>query len=246
VGKDATAGINRVWWDLRTDATTEIKLRTPPRDVPDFKMAADGTRKFPTAGPLSLLVPPGTYTVRLTGTGDADRSQPLTVRKDPSSEGSEQDVAAQTKLMSEIRDDMETVAGAINAAETVRAQFAQLKARIGEGDDVKDVRSAADALDGKLADIESRLFNITATGRGQDQLRTPSQMVDKLAHLADVVAYADFRPTDSQIEMQGRLRQQIAADRERLAGTLAREVATFNDLLRQRQLGAIAVPAERR
>jgi photosystem II stability/assembly factor-like uncharacterized protein len=246
VGKDAVAGVNRVWWDLRTDPTTEIKLRTPPRDVPDFKMAADGTRKFPTAGPLSVLVPPGTYTVKLIGTGDVERSQPLTVRKDPSTEGSEPDIVAQTKVMMQIRDDMEVVANAINSAESVRAQIAQLKLRIGDKDDMKAIRTAADELDGRLADIEARLFNITATGRGQDQLRTSSQMVDKLSHLADVVAYVDFRPTDSQLEVQAKLHRELAADRERLAGTLEREVAVFNDLLRQRQLGAIGVPPQGR
>jgi len=235
-----------VWWDLRSDATTEIKLRTPPRDVPDFKMGADGTRKFPTSGPLSVLVPPGTYTLTLTGTGDSDRSQPLVVRKDPASEGSEQDIAAQRTLMTQIRDDMESTAAAINVAEMVRAQIAQLTERIGGAADVKDVRDAADNLDHKIADIESRLFNITATGRGQDQLRTASQMVEKLSHLADVVAYADFRPTDSQIEVEAKLRQELSADRERLAGTIAREVAAFNDMLRQRQLGAIAIPADKR
>src|SRR5207253_4315875 len=82
VGKDAAAGINRVWWDLRTDPTPDIKLRTPPLHVPDFAMNADGTRKFPTGGPLSVLVAPGTYTVRLVG-GGAEHAQPLVVRKDP-------------------------------------------------------------------------------------------------------------------------------------------------------------------
>ena len=184
--------------------------------------------------------------MKLTGAGDVERSQPLTVRKDPLTEGSEPDVAAQTKVMMQIRDDMEVVANAVNSAESVRAQIAQLKLRVGDKDDMKAVRTAADELDGRLADIEARLFNITATGRGQDQLRTPSQMVDKLSHLADVVAYADFRPTDSQLEVQAKLHRELAADRERLAGTLEREVAVFNDLLRQRQLGAIGVPPQGR
>jgi photosystem II stability/assembly factor-like uncharacterized protein len=244
VGKDLTAGINRVWWDLRTDPSTEIKLRTPPLHVPDFRMAADGTRRFPTAGPLSILVPPGSYTVKLVGIGDRERSQPLTIRKDPLTEGTEQDIAAQTKVMLQIRDDMNTVAKAINDAETVRQQIAQLKALMGDSDAVKSVKQAADDLDAKILDIESRLFNVTATGRGQDMLRTASQMVEKLSHLADVVSYVDFRPTDSQFEVQTKLSQEIARDRERLDGTLARELAGFNTLLRERQLGAIVVPSK--
>src|SRR5262249_11583240 len=208
VGKDATAGINRVWWDLRTDPTPDITLRPPPLHVPDFPMAADGTRKFPTSQPLSVLVPPGAYTVKLVGAG-AEQTQPLAVRKDPQTEGSEQDIAAQTKVMTEIRDRMADAAKASNDAEMVRAQIARLKTMIGDADGVKAVKTAADELDAKIAEVESRFFNMTATGRGQDQLRTPSQMVEKLSHLADVVAYADFRPTQSQLEVHAKLTQEL-------------------------------------
>jgi len=42
--------------------------------------------------------------------------------------------------------------------------------------------------------------------------------------------------------MQTKLAQDIARDRERLDGTLLRDVAAFNALLRERQLGTIAAP----
>ena len=67
-------------------------------------------------------------------------------------------------------------------------------------------------------------------------------MIEKLSHLADVVTYADFRPTDSQVEMQTKLSQELARDRERLSGTFLRDLGAFNTLLRERQLGAIVVP----
>jgi photosystem II stability/assembly factor-like uncharacterized protein len=242
VGKTAAPGINRVWWDLRGDPTPEIKLRTPPLHVPDFALTADGTRKFPTSGPLSVIVPPGTYTVKLVGAGGPERTQSIAVRKDPHSEGTEQDIAAQTAVMMQIRDDMAAAAKAINDAEFVRGQLSRLKTLLGDGETAKTVKDAADALDAKIVEIEARLFNLTATGRGQDQLRTPSQMVEKLSHLADVVAYADFRPADSHVDMQRKLSQELGRDRERLAGTLTRDGASFNELLARSQLGAIALP----
>ena len=100
----------------------------------------------------------------------------------------------------------------------------------------------ADDLEKQIVAIESRLFNLTSTGRGQDFLRTPSQMMDKLAHLADVVSYADFAPTDSQIQVDAKLSQEVAHDREQLEGVLARPLAAFNALLHERQLGALVVP----
>src|SRR5439155_4133488 len=115
VGKDATAGINRVWWDLRMDPTEEIKLRTSPLYAPDFRLDANGMRKFPTGGALSVLVPPGMYTVKLIA-GGVERAEPLTVRKDPSTSGTDHDIAEQTTALLAIRENVNTVAKMINAA----------------------------------------------------------------------------------------------------------------------------------
>src|SRR5262245_1309208 len=103
VGKDATAGVNRVWWDLRMDPTEDVKLRTAPLHVPEFRMNADGTRKAPTGSTLAVLVPPGTYTVKLIAAG-VERSGTLAVQKDPNTTGTSDDVAAQTATMVAIRD----------------------------------------------------------------------------------------------------------------------------------------------
>ena len=51
-------------------------------------------------------------------------SGPLVVRKDPNTAGSERDVAEQTKTMTSIRDNVNTVAKIVNTAESVRAQLA--------------------------------------------------------------------------------------------------------------------------
>src|SRR5205807_3422027 len=88
VGKDATGGLNRVWWDLRMDPTEEIKLRTSPLYAPEFRLNADGTRKFPTPAALSMLAPPGTYAVKLMAPG-VERVESLTVRKDPNTAGTD-------------------------------------------------------------------------------------------------------------------------------------------------------------
>ena len=237
VGKDAAAGVNRVWWDLRMDPTDEVKLRTPPLQVPDFAMNKEGLRKLSTLGQLSVLVPPGTYTVKLVAAG-VERSETLAVRKDPNTAGTDDDVRTQTTTMTAVRDAMNTAARTINAAESVRAQLAAWRTLVG-ATAPKEVIAAADDLEKQLVDVESRLFNMTATGRGQDFLRTPSQLVEKLSHLADVVSYADFAPTNSQIEVRDALTQELAHDREQVDGLFARRLAAFNAMLRERQLGTI-------
>ena len=86
---------------------------------------------------------------------------------------------------------------------------------------------------------------MTSTGRGQDMLRTPSQMVEKLSHLADVVSYADFAPTDSQNEVNGALTQQLARDQEQIAGIRWPRDGGVQRVLGA-QAGAIVVPPGRR
>ena len=171
-----------------------------------------------------------------------ERTEQILVRKDPNTTGTEADVAAQTQVMLQIRDNVNTAAKTINDAELVRAQLIALRTVIGDGEAQKAVLKAAGDLEAKIADVESRLFNMDATGRGQDMLRTPGQMMEKLSHLADVVSYADFAPTESQREVNAALTQQLAHDQEQIAGLLARDVALFNAMLRERQMGAVVVP----
>ena len=241
-GKAAAAGINRVWWNLRFDPTIDMTLRTSPVTAPEFKGGPDGTRKVPTAGPLSVLVPPGAYTVKLIVNG-RELAQPLTVRKDPNTAGSEDDIKAQTTAMLQVRDAINDVARMINQVESIRAQLAQLKAIVGDEDSVKPVRAAADDLDARIVAVESRLFNITATGRGQDMLRTPNQMIEKLSHLADVVSLADFAPTDQALEVLAQLTRQVGEYQGQIKRVVENDVAAFNRTLRDRGMtGGVMVP----
>jgi len=240
--KEPRAGLNRVWWDLRGEPTAEVKLRTPPLYAADFRMNPDGTRKFGIIGSsrLSVLVPPGTFTVTLTAAGQT-RSENVVVRKDPNTAGTEADIQAQTKAIRDVRDAMNKTADAINRAEAVRAQIANVKTFVGDDAAGKELRAAADDLDKKVIAVEERLFNITATGRGQDALRMPSQLLEKLSHLADTLQFSDFAPTDQQIEVEKMLGDQAVSASGDLSTVVTKDLAAFNGMLQRRNIGAVIV-----
>src|SRR5262245_22381324 len=242
--KEPKVGLNRVWWDLRGEPTAEVKPRTPPINADDLKMNPDGTRTFAMAGAsrLSVMVPPGTYSVTLEAPGAGGTvTQPLTVRKDPNTSGSEADIQAQTKVIREVHDAMNKTADLINRAEAIRAQIGHLNTFLGDDAAAKELIAAGEDLDKKVIAVEERLFNLQATGRGQDFLRTPSQLMEKLAHLADTLQLADFAPTDQQLEVHKRLAVQAAAAATDLNTVVSKDVATFNDMLRRRNVGTIVV-----
>ena len=227
------AGINRVWWDLRRERTTEIRLRTGVPYAPDVTLGPEGWRPFPLGGRLALLSPPGTYTAKLTVDGQT-LTQPLTVLKDPNTAGTEADIQAQTKLMMEIRDTLNTAAGDINTIERVRAQLLTLGGMLGDDEPGKSAKAAADDLEKKFAGVEEKLFAMRVTGRGQDQLRWPNQIVEKLTYLAEGVGLVDFPPANEQIAVTEELNKQVAALHDQLADLTGKDLAAFNGMLRER------------
>lgn len=231
------AGLNRVWWDLRSDQTKEARLRTSPRYAGSIKVGPEGMAA-PGVGRWSVLVPPGDYTVTLT-VGDQERTQPVTVLKDPGSGGSEQGIEAQMALAEDLYHDINAAAEAINTAELVRGQLATLKAFLAGDSGTADVRAQADSLDARFLAAEENLFQTRVTGRGQDLLRWPMKLAEQLLYLAGQVTSSDFAPTTQQREVHQLLHDQLTAARGQLDQAVRADLAAFNALLRQRNLQGI-------
>ena len=73
-------------------------MRTKPLYDEPFELDSAGTRDAPGFGALSVLLPPGRYTVQLTVDGQT-QSQPLEVLKDPNSFATDQDIAASSEAL---------------------------------------------------------------------------------------------------------------------------------------------------
>jgi photosystem II stability/assembly factor-like uncharacterized protein len=234
------AGLNRVTWDLRNEPTPEVRLRTSPLYAPDVQVGPQGWRSG--GGQMTLLSPPGNYTVKLTAAG-RDFTQPLVVRKDPHSAGTEAEIQQQIKTLEELRRDVETTAGMVNQIEMIRSQLQSLT-RIIEPGKEPDARKAADDLEQKLIAIEGTLVELRSTGRGQDGVRWGSKLLGKINYLATELASADHRPTSQQLEVQKILEGRIATSGGQLDTLLGKELAAFNDLLRRRNLPMVVVPGK--
>ncbi|HJP90471.1 MAG TPA: hypothetical protein VJ875_00855 [Pyrinomonadaceae bacterium] len=216
-------GLNRVTWNLEGEPTTEVRMRTSPAYAPEIKVGPDGTRNAPGAGRISILMPPGTYTVKLSA-GGQELSQPLIVKKDPNSGGTEADIAAQTSMMLELREDMEIGSRMVNQIESIRAQLLKL--------DSGALKSAAEDLDKKLIEIEDELIQRKLTGQGQDTVRFPSKLLAKINYLAGGLASGDFGPTKQQREVHALLKQQLSGLRQRLDDVLNKDLPAFKGAIK--------------
>ena len=238
---DATTqeGINRVWWDLRSEPSVQIKLRTKPIygewvDLGDERWRSGG-------GEIAVLEPPGTYTVVLDVDGQEQR-QSLEVRKDPNSEGSEADIAAQLAMARELRGNHEEVAGAINQLEWIRRQLYDLQAVLTDaGDDRASLVEAIAEVDGTVIAVEEKMVQLRRTGTGQDNIRWPTMLQGRLAYLIRNVATYDFPPNDQQREVQGVLQERMRDVLTEVRAAIDGEVGSLNDTLESQGVPPVLV-----
>ncbi len=230
-------GINRVTWDLETEPTTEMKLRTRPEGSDWVDLGDDRWRPAP-EGRWSILLPPGTYGLTLR-VGDEERSAELEVRKDPHSEGTLEDIDAQVATLRELYDDMNRAAEIVNRIEWIRRQLYDRVDMLESRGGTEDLVAAADSLDRRLRDLEGELIQLRLTSTGQDQIRWPMKLAGRIAYLAGSVASADFPPTEQALEVKGELERRLAEQEERFEALAEGAVAEFGDRLAERGLHGI-------
>jgi len=229
------AGLNRVTWDLRGEPSNQIRMRTSPlAPAPQVRLGPEGWRP-PTGGgaAITILQPPGTYTVKLQA-GGRELSQPLVVRKDPNSAGTEADIAAQTALLESLRRDLNTGVDLLNRIELVRSQIEALGRIVADA----EVKQAGAALNQKLIDLEMQLIDLRITG-AQDGIRFAAKLISRFGYLANGASNADFRPTDQQLEVQKLLAERLRARVAEFDALAAGDLAGFNQMLRSRNIANI-------
>jgi hypothetical protein len=237
------AGLNRVYWDLSNEPSKTARMRTKPLYDAEFTMDADGTRPAPGFGTLSVLMPPGRYTVRLTAAGKT-MTQPLEVLKDPNERVTALDMTASIDLLKKVQSDMTTSADMLLTIESVRAQLDSLAAQIGNSS-MADVRSQGDSLGRKFVVVEGNLIDVRMTGRGQDEVRYPAKLGAQLNYVAGGIAASDFAPAAQQQKVSQVLAKQVRDTHAALQSLINTDLAKFNTLLRSRGLKTIdaTVPA---
>ncbi len=228
-----SAGVNRVHWDLRDEPSDPINLLTGYMYAPHLSVPDEG-RPAPGGGAMSVLLPPGQYTVRLTVDGQ-EFTQSLTVLKDPHSAGTEADIADQVAFLKAIREDVVRAGEAIERVEALRVQLHTV-ARFSEDG---EVNAAIQALAKKLRELQLNITDLRLTGQGQDGIRFEAKTLQKLSYLTGGVSVSDFPPTDQDMEVRQILHTAVEDHLSTVDSLIQGELAELNSLLRSKGLGVI-------
>jgi hypothetical protein len=173
--------------------------------------------------------------------GGQEFTQKLNVIKDPHSTGTENDIATQTQLVAALRDELNTLAAGVNQIESLRAQLATLTRELGNDDNAKAIRAAAQDLAKKATAVEGNILQLKSTGRGQDDVRFAPMLLQKIGYLAAQVSGSDFPPTTQQVAVQQELKQQGDKYQQEIQQLVSQDVAAFNAMMRERNVPNIII-----
>ncbi len=231
------AGINRVMWDLKDEPNEPIVLRNKPLYADWFVLSKKGDHN-PLIKPFSILVPPGKYKVHLAAGSDTN-IQEVEILKDPHSEGSLADIEAQTTILKDLQKDMTTVAEMVNEIEIMRMQLGDLKATMTALKKPTDLIKATANMDTTLINLESKLIQLKYTGTGQDEVRYPVRLAERINYLAGTIAIADFPPADPHREVHQLLKERLVAVQKEYEVLKAKDLVAFTKMLGEHGVGLL-------
>ena len=199
------AGMNRFAWNLRSEDAVGF---------PGMIFWAAGT-----TGPV---IPPGTYSIRLTA-GEKSETQTFQVLADPRAKASQADLDAQYAFLIQVRD---KTTEANNAVRTIR----NVKAQLGGGP-ARRPGSAVDrlarALETDLSAVEEEIYQVRNRS-GQDPLNYPIKLNNQLAALAGVAASTEAKPTAQSYEVFKLLSEQLDVQLKKLSELVGARLAAVN------------------
>jgi photosystem II stability/assembly factor-like uncharacterized protein len=216
-------GLNHFTWNLRQERI----------DIPKGVVVWGGR------GGGKLM--PGSYSVRLKS-GEWSQTQPLEVALDPRSSASLEDLQEQSKLLSEIRNEIDDLYKALTLIRDVRSQMKAMGQWLEKAERQDDeIKEASKALLEKFKGVEEQLTQ-TKSKSNQDPLNYPPMLDNQTLTLYDYVAGSDYRPTSGAYERLEDLQNQLRPVLKSMDGIVDKDLADFSKMLKKKNIGAIIVP----
>lgn len=186
------------------------------------------------SGPKAV---PGNYKVKLT-VDTFEQVQDFKILQDLRSTSLKEEIEYQFNFINEILDKITEAHKAIKNIREIRKQLNNYTSLLPKNDDMQHIHNMAERIDSSLTVVEEALYQ-TKNESPQDPLNYPIRLTNKLAHLNSLMRAGDYPPTDQAIEVKEELTKQIDQYLDQYKTVVERDIPTFNELVRQKEIGAI-------
>jgi photosystem II stability/assembly factor-like uncharacterized protein len=224
------AGVNRAIWNLRYDPPKRLTFLQPQTDRDEEDFFFD-----PSTGPNVL---PGDYKVAVTASGKTE-TQTVHVETDPRFPVDQNALRAQLKLGLELRDQLSALNEALNRVSSLHKQITSLQEILTSDQNpdgqvnvsYRPVLEQAKALDKKLTDLESPIYNHEIQQGSQDSIHYLQRFHDRLqgAFRGVISAYGEA-PNELLLDEAASVKQELEKHLQAFNALLNTDVSTFNKL----------------
>jgi hypothetical protein len=213
-------GMNAFTWDLRSEPPARVAGVLQPGNPQGYRVA------------------PGTYSVRLTAFGRT-ATQPLRVVPDPRERYSEQQVAAQVRLARQAWERVGELHGNVTDVRSVKEQVGAVVGRLGERQDVQDVKDLGREITARVDSVENRLVQ-PKIKTFQDVINFRNGLSDQYLYLQEAIDGSEPPLTKGMTDRFTEIEAEYAPFAEMVRRVMA-DVERFNALLKARGIEGVIV-----
>ena len=218
---DVSKGMNQFVWNLLYPESERI----------DSMILWNGV-------PAGVVAAPGNYYARFK-VGQDSLEVPFILKADPNYKTTQPEYEEQFAFLKTVQDKFNETQKAIKDIHALRKQINSFMS-LQDKDAPKEIKIMADSINKQLTSIEETLYQTKAKST-QDVLNYPIRLNDKLSGLFDVANSGNISPSKQSREVYADIAGQIDTQLNKLKSLKEKEVAAFNELIRQKALPVIGV-----
>ena len=215
-------GMNVFVWDLKY-----------PSCKADLSATFGGTMDGPTAVP-------GTYQVKLFIGDSLMQTQSFQVLRDPRISFTTADLQEQFDLAMKLHNKINEVSKATKQIRSIKDQMNAFVGAIQDSAEAKPYKESSKPIIDSLTAVEDALHNDKAKA-GEDNLRFPMRLEEKLTALNASVIGSEAKPTASMNEAYNSLATRVDIQLQKLKAIVDKQVPAFNEAAKARQKSVIDV-----
>ncbi len=216
--------MNYFVWDMRY---------TEPKIDSSASINAGG----PSTGALAV---PGTYRVKLLLGDTVLMQQSFNIIEDPRVPATTADLQEEFAYIKKVNDKLNDIGKATKKIRSINSQVNNFLSTFTDSVTAKPYKAAAKIIIDSLTALEDTLHN-SKIKAGEDGLRYPIKLEEKLTDVNVTVQNADAKPTQSDVDVFNDLSQKIDAQLARLNTIIQQKVVPFNQMAAGKQKPVIDI-----
>ena len=182
---------------------------------------------------------PGNYIVKLK-VNDTELTQEFTIHKDPTSEGSIDDIKAQFEFVNEINEVVDKAHKAIENIRSMKTNLKKFQSNYADNEFAKDLIEESKSIVESIDKIENELYQ-TKNQSNQDPLNYGVKLTNNLGNLNSAFRGGDFGPTVQDVQVKNELIEKVNAQLTKYNKIISEDIPNFNSSFKKLELDYLNV-----